>query len=76
MTQSTGCQLSVVIQIRCYQRRVQGHQIVFKVITGLFVIASCHSRANLENKVALISQLIQLQLCNGFTIAEHEELLE
>ena len=75
MTQSTGCQLSVVIQIRCYQRR-NTYLIVFKVITGLFVIASCHSRANLENKVALISQLIQLQLCNGFTIAEHEELLE
>ena len=75
MTQSTGCQLSVVIQSRFYQRR-NTYLIVFKVITGLFVIASCHSRANLENNVALISQLIQLQLCNGFTIAEHEELLE
>ena len=71
MTQSTGCQLSVVIQIRCYQRR-NTYLIVFKVITGLFVIASCHSRANLENKVALISQLIPAAL----TIAEHEELLE
>ena len=71
MTQSTGCQLSVIIQIRCYQRR-NTYLIVFKVITGLFVIASCHSRANLENKVALISQLIPAAL----TIAEHEELLE
>ena len=72
MTQSTGCQLSVIIQIRCYQRR-NTYLIVFKVITGLFVIANCQSRANLENKVA---QLTQLQLCNGFTIVEHEELLE
>ena len=75
MTQSTGCQLSVIIQIRCYERR-NTYLIVFKVITGLFVIASCHSLANLENKVALISQLIQLQLCNGFTIGELQELLE
>ena len=75
MTQSTGC----INKVRFYQRR-NIYLILFKVIAGLFVsspaVISCKSRKQNSTYNFTTYTVAALQWFYGFTIGEHEELLE